>query len=155
MRIHLEEGSVFQVSKRWLDVSSDNTVSMLIENLDDNDVNAYILAIEIVSTGEFAIDIYHDVTVASYGTELYPQNLNLANGTQSTIKVYTDGSYSGGTRFIETVSPGGSGQKAFGSLAEVGEMLILSPGHNMLIVGTNMSSAAEHMSIRCLWWEYE
>ena len=147
------DGKVFSASHRFESVASDDSVSMYFENPQNSGKDAYIVAIEIVSTGKFWIDIYRGNTVTTHGTSVTPANLNLSSSNTPACKVEYGGTYTAGTLAHQSVAPGGSHLRAIGSIVEVGESVVISPGDNLLIVATNKSASSEDMSIRIIWWE--
>jgi len=147
------QGKVFVVSHRFGAVSSASSVYMYLENPSNSGKNIYLVAIEVISTGQFWVDIYVDNTVSSAGTTITPVNLNLESTNSSVAYVEYGGTYSLGTQIHQTVAPGGSGIRAIGSVVNVSEAMIMPPGKNIVIVATNQSASAEDMSIRIVWWE--
>ena len=151
--IKIKEGKAYTVSHRFESVASDASVQLLFNNPDTSGKTAYIVMIEVTSTGQGWVDIYRDNTVTASGTPLTPFNLNLGSTNTSSMTVEYGGTYTLGAQSLNTVCPGGSGVRAIGAATEVGETAEIPSGHNILIQFTNRSASAEDASIRILWWE--
>jgi len=147
------EGQAFSVSHRFEAVGSDSSVSMYFENPSTSSRNVYVVAIEVVSTGQFWVDIYRENTISASGTQITPINLNFSSGNTSVVYVEYGGTYTLGTSVHKTVAPGGSGIRALGGIVEVGESVVIPPNNNFVVVATNKSASSEDMSIRIIWWE--
>jgi len=153
LRKKIEEGKAFSISHRFEGVASDASVSIYFENPPYSGKTVYIQLVEVVSLAQAYVDIYRDATRTVVGTPLSPFNLNMASPRSSVIDVEYGGTYENGQLALNTVCPGGSGVRAIGGATEVGENLIIPPGHNIVITVTNASASATDLSIRILWYE--
>jgi len=151
----VKEGYAFSGSKRFESVSADANFSVLIENPSGSGKDVVILSIAVTGLVQCYVDIYDDVTVTAYGNNITIRNLNLGSANTNVCGAYYGGTYSisGAEKVHETVVPGGSKQFAIGGLSEVGETVIIPPGHNILIVVTNKSASASDFSVQILWSE--
>lgn len=147
------DGYGFSISHRFESVSSDSTAEVYFENPSGSGRDIYIIIVEVISTGQGWCDIYRDNTITSAGTSITPVNLNLGSSIASVANVEYGGTYTTGTQVHSTTIPGGSGVRAIGSSAEVGESVILPEDSNILIRVTNKSSSSEDASIRIIWCE--
>ena len=148
----IRDGYGFSVSKRFANVSVGANIEMFFENPANSGRTVYIIAVECVTQGRAWIDLYRGATITTPGTSLTPVNLNFASTNTSVVSVEYGGTYdvTGAALVHETISPSG---KAIGSLAEVGETVIMQENNNLLIRFINNDSASIDMSIRIIWWE--
>ncbi len=151
----IEKGYAFSASHRFEDVANGATVESWFENPSTSNRRINIVAIEVVGLGSGWIDIYRDNVRISLGSSLPIMNLKMGSGIESKALVAYGGSYTPGKRAHSTVLPGGIKINAIGSLAEVGERVIIPPGYNLLVRITNRAGTATDYSIRYLWWEDE
>jgi len=151
--IKILEEKGFICSHRFEGVSDGSTIDLLIDNPSNSGVKVYIIAIEVVSYGQGWIDFYRDNTVQSSGTALPILPLYLGSNKQSKIHIEYGGTYNVGTLAMNTATPGGRRSRAVGSLAEIGETLVIPPGQNMLVRFTNKAGTSVDVSIKVLWWE--
>ena len=151
----VKEGYAFSGSKRFTSISADANFTVLFENPAGSGKTVAILAITVTGLVQCYVDIYDDVTVISYGNNITIRNLNLESTNTNVCHIYYGGTYSvtGAEKVHETVVPGGSKQFAIGGMSEVGETVIIPPGHNMLIVVTNKAASQGDFSIQILWSE--
>ena len=149
----IEQGLAFSVSKRFENVASDTVVEILFSNPNGSGKTVYIVAIEIIATGQGFVDIYRDVTIETAGIQLNVMNLNLGSTNVSSCVIETGGTYTNGTLAHQTVVYGGTKVNAVGSLAEVGERIIIPEGRNFMIQFVNKAQTSIDLSIRILWWE--
>jgi len=151
----VKEGYAFSGSKRFTSISADANVSILFENPTGSGRDACILSVAVTGLVQCYVDIYEEVTVTTYGNNITIRNLNLESTNTNTCNAYYGGTYniSGAEKVHETVVPGGSKQFAIGGLSEVGETVIIPPGHNILIVIINKGASASDFSIQILWSE--
>ena len=150
----ISDGYGFAISKR-VTIANGNYIDVYLENPSGSNKNIYVLIIECSSLGAGWIDVYKNVTITTSGTSITPNNLNFSSTNTSIVNIEYNGTYdlTGGTLTHETVLPGGSKVRAIGSVAEVGESIIMSSGDNILVRLTNKSGAETDMSIRIIWWE--
>jgi len=136
-------------------VSSDANFSVLIENPSRSGKDVVILSIVIVGLAQCYVDIYDDVAVTVYGSNITVRNLNLGLSNTHICGAYYGGTYdvTGAEKVHESTVPGGSRQFAIGGLSEVGETIIVPSGHNLLVVVTNKSAGASDFSVQLLWSE--
>jgi len=149
----IEEGKGFVVSRRFEGVASDAYVDIYFENPSGSGKKIHIEVVEVVSMAQAWVDIYRGNTVTASGTSIVPVNLNMESNNSSIANAEYGGSYSTGELISNTVCPGGSRIRAVGGAAEVGEMMIIPPGLNILVRVTNKSASATDLSVRILWWE--
>ena len=149
----IEQGYGFSISHRFESVGAGASVNVYFENPTNSGKKVYLSIIEIVSFAQAHVDIYRDNTKTASGTSLTPQNLNLESANTSAVAAEYGGTYTTGTLSLNTICPGGSAIRAVGGAAEVGELLIIPAGKNILVSVTNKSSSAADLSIRILWWE--
>ena len=149
----IEEGKGFIVSRRFEGVASDSYVDIYLENPSNSGKKIHIEIVEVVSMAQAWVDIFKGNTVTASGTSIEPVNLNLGSNNSSVANAEYGGSYSTGKLISNTVCPGGSHIRAVGGAAEVGEMVIIPPGQNILVRVTNKSAQTTDLSIRILWWE--
>jgi len=137
------------------DLSSGSSLDVLFNNPEGSGVEAYIITVECGGFVQGLIDIFEDVTIVSNGTPVYIRSLNFAADNSPNCVVEANGTYdtSGARKVHETVLPGGVKIMAVGSIAEVGESVIIPEGRNLLIRITNNSNSSSTYSIRFLWWE--
>jgi len=150
------EGKVFSASKRFIGVSPDSSCEIVIVNDSNNDVQMQLLLIEVPTQAKTFLDIYHNSTIVSLGSEVDIVCKRLGYAT-SKMKAYSGGSYTPGEKAYEGVIPaggGGPGGKYFmGGQSEVGLAFIVDPGHNIHIVVTNKDTATHDFSVRVEWAE--
>jgi len=151
--LKIYEGKAFSISHRFEGVASDSSVDLFFENPSGSNKNVFIMAIEVASSGLFWVDIFRGNSITTSGTSLSPVNLNTSSNNSSVVSAEYGGTYATGTLVHNTVAPGGTLVRAIGSIAEVGESIVLTPGNNLLIRGTNKAGASADMSIRVIWWE--
>jgi len=149
------DGYGFSISHRFEGVASDGVAEVYFENPSGSERTVFIIAIECTSFAQGWVDVYRDALVTSSGTELTPVNLNQGSTNTSVVDVEYGGTYdiSEAQLVHNTVVPGGSRQRAIGSLAEVGETVVIPAEYSLLIRFTNKSASAADMSIRIVWWE--
>jgi len=147
------EGKAFSVSHRFEGISADASADIFFENPSGSTKNIFIVAVEVGGFGAGWVDIYRDNTVSSSGTQLTPTNLNLSSTNSSVANVEYGGTYTVGTLAHQTVLPGGTLVRSLGSIAEVGENVVLPPNNNFLVRITNKSGTTNDYSIRIIWWE--
>jgi len=147
------EGYGFSASKRFESVASGDYVDVYFENPKDSGRRIFLAVLQIETFMQCHADIYLDVTKTVSGTKINVFNLNRGSEIESVANVEFGGTYSGGSRVLETVVPGGSHIRAIGGAIEVGETAILPSGHNMVARVTNASASASDFSVRFLWWE--
>jgi len=147
-------GQAFSASHRFDAVAAGANVSMYFSVPSDG-TTVTIVAIEVVTTGQGAIDIYRYPSMITAGTQITPTNLNMSSSNTSEVVVgyeYTV-DLSSATKAHETVAPGGTKVRAIGSLSEVGERIIIPPGNSLIVIFTNRGSTSEDVSIRFIWFE--
>jgi len=149
----IEQGIAFSASKRFDSVANGGIIQVVFSNPTGSGKKAYIVAVEIESTGQGAVDIYRDVSIDAHGTEIPIMNLDLGSDNPSVCEIEYEGSYSGGTLAHQTVVHGGVRSNAIGSLAEVGERVKIPEGHNIMVQFENRAGTDADVSIRFLWWE--
>ena len=146
-------GYGFSVSHRFEAVASDASVDIYFENPSGSGRTIYIIAIEISTLAQAWADVYRGNTVSVSGTSITPVNLNFSSTISSIVNAEYGGTYTTGTLVHNTVIGGGTRVNAIGSLAEVGETVVIPPGNNLLVRATNKDTAASDISIRIVWWE--
>ena len=136
-------------------LSNGDSLDVMFYNPEGSGVVAYIISVEAVGLAQGLIDIYQNATITSNGTELYLRSLKLTDTNPPNCKVEYNGTYdtSGAALVLQTVLPGGTRRRAIGSLAEVGETVIIGEGESILVRLTNNSGANNYYSIRIVWWE--
>jgi len=149
----IEQGEAFSASHRFESVAADGYVYFYGHNPTNSNVTVYVIAIEVTSTGKAFVDLFRNPTVSAAGTDVTITNLNFGSSNVSKCTVQHGGSYTVGASAHQTVIPGGSKNFAIGGLAEVGERVIVPVNNSLLVRAQNKSTAAEHMSIRFIWWE--
>lgn len=149
----IEEGRAFSSSKRIDGLASGSIVQFVFVNPQNSGKDVYIVAIEVVATGQGAIDIYRDVTITNIGNTVPIMNLNFGSNVSSVCQIGYNGTYSGGELAHQTVAPGGIKINAIGSLSEVGEKVKIPPGRNFMLQFENRAQTSIDMSLRFLWWE--
>ena len=120
----------------------------------DSGKSVKLVAVEVVTLSNLAVDVYADVSVDSHGSKWVSTNLNL--GSDYMVNAYAEdgGSYSGGTLKHQTLAYGGAKNFAVGSLSEVGEGVILPHGRNIMLDLINLSSTQEvEVSVRFIFSE--
>jgi len=154
---NIQMGYGFSVSKRFTGVANGSYSDVYFENPSGSGGNIYIIAIECSSLGSGWMDCYRNTTITASGTTLTPINLNFSSTNNSIANIEYGGTYdiTGATLVHETVLPGGSKVRAIGSVAEIGESVIIPNGYDLLVRLTNKSGTATDMSIRIIWWEEE
>ena len=151
--IKILEEKGFICSHRFEGVASDASVDMYVENPSGSGVYMYIIAVEIASYGQGWIDFYRNNSISTSGTRANIFPLFLGSAKTSKIYIEYGGTYTLGDLAMYTITPGGRRSRAIGSLAEVGETLIIPPGQNMVIRFTNKSDTTVDVSIKIIWWE--
>jgi len=151
IKIMQEKGYI--ISQRFTGVASGSSVQLYMENPSGSGRNIYIIEIEAGSLAQAHLDIYRENTVTSNGTSLEPLPLYLGSNKKSVVYAEHSGTHGLGKLALNTVVPGGSRTRAIGSIAEVGETLVIPPGQNMVVQLTNASASATDMSIKIVWWE--
>ena len=152
-RKKIEEGKAFAVSHRFEGVASDASVSIYFENPPYSGKTVYVQLIRVTPLANAYLDIYRNATRTGIGTKLTPFNLNMGSPRESVVDVEYGGTYEGGQLAVNETCPGGSGVRAIGEVVEVGENIIIPPGHNIVITVTNVSASATDISIKILWYE--
>jgi len=147
------EGYGYAASHRFEGVADDATGEIYLENPSGSGKEIFIVAIDVISTGQGWVDIYRDNTVIASGTAITPVNLNFEKAYASVASVEHSGTYTTGDQVHGSVVPGGARVRAVGGAAEVGESVVVPEDYNFLIRVTNKSGSAADMSIRILWWE--
>ena len=153
MEDRIEQGRAFSASKRFDSVADGSIIQVVFSNPTGSGKVVYIVAIEIIATGQGAIDIYRDVSIDSHGTEIPIMNLDLGSNNPSVCEVEYGGTYSDGELAHQTVVHGGIRSNAVGSFAEVGERVKIPEGHNIMVQFENRAGTDADVSIRFLWWE--
>jgi len=148
----IDRGQGFSASRRFTNVSSDGSVSMLLENPSGSTATIYLILAEVATFASAWIDVYRGVEWSG-GDAVPIMNLDLGSGAQSVARAVANPTWSGGEKAHETVCPGGTTRRAIGSAVEIGETVKIPPGNSILVVVTNKSSASQDLSIRFLWWE--
>ena len=151
--LKIEQGKGFSVSKRFTGIVADGTVDIYFENPSNSDKTVRMVVIFVKTFAKAWVDIYRANSVTSAGTQMSPVNLNFGSSNSSVVVIYQGGTYNLGPNVHETVIPGGSHPRAIGDAAEVGETVVIPPGHNFVIRTTNKDSQAQDISVRFLWWE--
>jgi len=153
----IKDGYGFSVSHRFTGVASGASGYMYMENPSGSTREVFIIAVECSSFAQTWVDIYRGVTVTAPGTAITPVNLNFNSSNPSVVSAEHSGTYdlTGAQPVHETVIAGGSGVFATGGVAEVGEVVVIPPNNNFLVIHTNQSGSAQDMSTRILWWEEE
>jgi len=150
LEMKVDEGKAWSSSKRFTLNSGESKQVVLINN---SGKNIKVVAIEVSSEGNADLDIYSDVTVEAQGDAWVISNLNLASDYMIDVRIEDGGTYSGGTKRLETIAYGGAKQFAVGSLSEIGEGIILPSGRNIMVVVTNTTTQSIKISIRFLFYE--
>ena len=153
MEDRIEQGIAFSASKRFDSVADGSIIQVVFSNPTGSGKVVYIVAIEIIATGQGAIDIYRDVSIDAHGTEIPIMNLDLGSGNLAVCEVEYGGTYSEGVLAHQTVVHGGTKINAVGSLSEVGEKVKIPEGHNIMVQFENRAGVDVDVSIRFLWWE--
>jgi len=153
MEDRIEQGRAFSASKRFDSVADGSIIQVVFSNPTGSGKVVYIVAIEIIATGQGAIDIYRDVSIDAHGTEIPIMNLDLGSDNLPVCEVEYGGTYSDGELAHQTVVHGGTKINAVGSLAEVGEKVKIPEGHNIMVQFENRAGVDVDVSIRFLWWE--
>jgi len=150
----IEDGVAFSASQR-VSISNGSTVGFYFENPSGSGKKVYIVAIIARGKAEGDIDIYEGATVTTPGTAITPRNLNLGSTNTSVCNIEYGGAYdiSGANLVKPDVLPGGSGVRAVGDLAEVGDTIIMPPGTSLLVNVTNTSQSASDYAVSFKWIE--
>jgi len=149
----IERGIAFSVSKRFNSISSGESVKIVFINPSQSNKKAHIVIVEIISTGQGAIDVYKDVTIEQSGIQLGAMNLNFGSANTATCIVETGGTYTAGSLVYEGVVHGGIRVNAVGSIITLGKSIIVSEGKNFMLQFTNRAQTAVDVSIKIIWWE--
>ena len=153
MEDRIEQGRAFSASKRFDSVADGSIIQVVFSNPTGSGKVVYIVAIEIIATGQGAIDIYRDVSIDAHGTDIPIMNLDLGSDNLPVCEIEYGGTYSDGTLAHQTVVHGGTKINAVGSLSEVGEKVKIPEGHNIMVQFENRAGVDVDVSIRFLWWE--
>jgi len=145
-------GRAFSASRRFT-VASGDEYNVLFVNPVGSARIIHVVAIEVDTQQELDIDIYRDSIAISYGTYVEPMNLNLLSSEKSVAKPYYGGSYTGGKLAHQTYAHGGTKTRAIGSLAEIGEQVIIPDGRSIRVKLINNSTSDSRASLRFLWFE--
>ena len=151
LELKVKDGRAWSCSKRFT-IPAGGSQKVLFAN--DSDRSVKLVAVEVVTFSNLAIDIYSDVSVDSHGSKWTATNLNL--GSDYMVNAYAEdgGSYSGGTLKHQTLAYGGAKNFAVGSLSEVGEGVVIPPSHNIMLELVNLSSSQDvEISVRFIFTE--
>lgn len=155
----IEDGKGFRASFRYDGLADGATTNILIQNPDGSGVEVHVILVEVVTGGSGAIDVYKDVEVTTLGSEIPKVNLNFGSDRIPNAVVTRDNSYTGGELIGQTMvfggTVGGKGGVAVGGLMDVGEKVIIPPGHNILVVFENRAGTDVDVAMRVLWFEDE
>jgi hypothetical protein len=151
----VHDGYGFSISNRFESVGVGNSAYMYMQNPSGSGRDVFVVATECSGFAQGWIDVYRGVTVTTPGTSITPVNLNFSSNIASVVNAEHSGTYdtTGADLVHATVATGGTGVHATGGLAEVGEVVVIPPGNNFLVIYTNKSGSTQDMSIRILWWE--
>jgi len=147
------QGYAFSVSHRFEDVAADSSVYLYFENPAASGRQVFLVAIEVITTGQARVDVYRDNTVNVAGTSLTPINLNFESAINSIVNAEYGGTYTEGDLTVNAAAPGGTKVRAIGSATEIGETAIIPSDFNFLVKVTNKSAGAADISMRIIWWE--
>jgi len=150
LEIKIAEGKAFSSSKRF---TLDAGASKQVVFVNESGREVKMAAGEVSTEGNLDIDIYTDVVIESHGSRWVSSNLNL--GSSYTIEAYAEdgGTYSGGTKRHETIAYGGARNFAVGSLASIGEGIIIPNGKNIMLVLKNTTGSTVKVSVKFTYYE--
>jgi len=146
-------GRAFSVSRRYTSINNNDAIYMMFENPADSGVVACIAAVEVIPDGKSYVDAYREFEVTAEGELQQPLNERLSSDNTAKCRVYYGGEYSTEGKVHETIAYGGRRNNAVGSLVEIGESVVIDPGHRVLFAITNKSGSTIDISIRIIWCE--
>jgi len=148
----IEDGDAYSVSHRFTNVGSDNKVRVCLINPSASNIMVKVIAVEVTTFAQAWVDVYRDAEISG-GLYLDPVNLNFDSNKFSGVTIMYGFSHMLGVLVHSTVVPGGTRINAVGGFAEVGESVLIGPGHNLVIEVTNKSTTSSDISIRIIWFE--
>jgi len=148
----VEDGYTFLISHRFEGVQPDSVATIYFENPSESGRTSYIVLVEVIALAQVWVDMYRGVT-PSDGVSITPVNLNFTKDITSVVVAKYGVTFTGGTLIYSSVCPAGGKVNVVGGALEVGEVVIVPSGHNILIAITNKSGVTTDLSIRIIWWE--
>ena len=150
LELKIAEGKAFSTSRRF---TLNAGASKQVVFINESGKEVKMAAVEVITEGNLNIDIYTDAVIESHGSRWVSSNLNLGSGYSVEAYAEDGGTYSGGTKRHETIAYGGARNFAVGSLASIGEGIIIPSGKNIMLVMENTTGSSIGISVRFIYYE--
>jgi len=149
----ISAGYCFLASHVFAQIQPGGSADLLLSNPQGTKVVCHVALLEVVPTGNALVSAYTNVTVTAVGTQVPALNLNLSSSATPALIVEYGGTYAVGDPVLRAVAPAGAPYRVVGSLADVGENLIMQEDTRMLLRIATPSQSAIDAAVRVLWWE--
>jgi len=149
----ISAGCCYLASHVFAQIQPGGSADLLLSNPRGTKVVCHVALLEVVPTGIASVSAYTNVTVTAVGTQVPALNLNLSSTLTPVLIVEYGGTYTAGDPVLRTVAPAGAPYRVVGSLADVGENLVMPEDTRILVRTSNTSQYAIDAAVRVLWWE--
>jgi len=144
----IDEGKLFKVYRR-VQVNPNGSYNLYIDNsTSDSDVIISILIIE--ADGKASINVYKDVNINSYGSEVTPEPFVIGDELTIATKFYENVDYSGGVLIDGGQIQSTRGRRGIGGDQEFNVFFKIRAGKSLLIEVENLDSVSIRVDVKLI-----